>query len=86
MKKLTLTILFIFIISAFVSCKSKNMNSNIITNETTLSGKTLDADATVFETPEKVVGTLEDGLPDDGIPRFTTESKKQTDETVESEK
>ena len=35
---------------------------------------------------KKVVGTLEDGLPDDGIPRFTTESKKQIDETVESEK
>ena len=86
MKKLTLKILFIFIISAFVSWKSKNMNSNIITNETTLNGKTLDANATVFETPEKVVGTLEDGLPDDGIPRFTTESKKQESETVESVK
>ena len=86
MKKLTITILFIFIISVFVSCKSKNMNSNIITNETTLNGKTLDVDATVFETTTKVVGTLEDGLPDDGIPRFTTESKKQVEETVESEK
>ena len=86
MKKLTLTILFIFIISVFVSCKSKNMNSNIITNETTLSGKTLDADSTIFDEQTKVRPTLEDGLPDDGIPRFTTESKKQESETVESVK
>lgn len=83
MKKPILTILIMFTTLILASCKKEEVISQ---NETTLNGKTLDADATVFETPEKVVGTLEDGLPDDGIPRFTTESKKQTDETVESEK
>ena len=83
MKKQILKILLILTILILAACKKEEV---IIQEGTTLSGKTLDADVTVFETPEKVVGTLEDGLPDDGIPRFTTESKKQTDETVESEK
>ena len=83
MKKINFKILFILTIFILASCKKEEV---IIQEGTTLNGKTLDADATVFETPEKVVGTLEDGLPDDGIPRFTTESKKQAEETVESEK
>ena len=83
MKKTNFKILFILIVFILSSCKKEEV---ITQDGTTLNGKTLDADATVFETPEKVVGTLEDGLPDDGIPRFTTESKKQNEETVESEK
>ena len=83
MKKTNFKILFILIVFILACCKKEEV---INQNGTTLSGKTLDADATVFETPEKVVGTLEDGLPDDGIPRFTTESKKQESETVESVK
>ena len=83
MKKTNFKILFILTIFILASCKKEEV---ITQDGTTLNGKTLDADATVFETPEKVVGTLEDGLPDDGIPRFTTESKKQESETVESVK
>lgn len=83
MKKTNFKILFILIVFILASCKKEEA---ITQNGTTLNGKTLDADSTLFETTKKVVGTLEDGLPDDGIPRFTTESKKQIDETVESEK
>ena len=83
MKKTNFKILFILIVFILAACKKEEV---ITQDGTILNGKTLDADATVFETAEKVLGTLEDGLPDDGIPRFTTESKKQESETVESVK
>ena len=83
MKKTNFKILFILIVFILSACKKEEV---ITQNGTALNGKTLDADATVFETREKVVRTLKDGLPDDGIPIFTTESKKETYETVESEK
>ena len=83
MKKQLLTIILIFTTFILASCKKEEV---ITQNGTTLSGKTLDADSTIFDEQTKVRPTLEDGLPDDGIPRFTTESKKQESETVESVK
>ena len=83
MKKQILKILFILVICILAACKKEEV---ITQDGTTLSGKTLDADSTIFDEQTKVRPTLEDGLPDDGIPRFTTESKKQESETVESVK
>ena len=50
MKKQILTTLFILVICILAACKKEEA---ITQNETTLNGKTLDADSTLFETTKK---------------------------------